>query len=174
MNSTFSETALESAWDIAQIPHPSGASGLPPDGLHTPVDYFQIPNNNQNQQCKGKDFAIKSSSKSKIHVLGISNKEQTIRTNDRPDSNEKRREGFHTLPLAGSREGTSRAATLLEMEAATATPHTQSVGLVPPLTEASCSLTLFISCTENRVSESIMPIYKAEVRERTERSREKE
>lgn len=125
MISTFSETALEPAWDIAQIPHPSGAGGLPPDGLHTPVDY--LPNNNQNHNhnnCKGKDFAIKPSSKSKIPVLGISNKAQTIRTNDGPDSNEEMREGFHTLPLASSREGTSRAATLLEMEAATATPHT--------------------------------------------------
>ena len=48
----------------------------------------------------------------------------------------------HTSPLAGSRVGTGRAATLLKMETAAATPHTQCVGLVPPLTETPCSLTL--------------------------------
>ena len=51
--------------------------------------------------------------------------------------------GIHTLPLAGSRKGTSRAPTLLKMEAATATPDAEGVGLVPPLTETPCSLPLF-------------------------------
>ena len=35
-----------------------------------------------------------------------------------------------------------RAVTLLKMEIAAATPHTQCVGLVPPLTETPFSLTL--------------------------------
>lgn len=34
---TFSEVALETARHVAQVPHPSGSSGLAPDGLHTPV-----------------------------------------------------------------------------------------------------------------------------------------
>ena len=35
-----------------------------------------------------------------------------------------------------------QAATLLKMETAAATPHTQCVGLFPPLTDTPCSLTL--------------------------------
>ena len=58
---------------------------------------------------------------------------------ERERERERRR---HTSPLAGSRVGTGRAATLLKMETAAATPHTQCVGLVPPLTETPCSLTL--------------------------------
>jgi hypothetical protein len=53
-----------------------------------------------------------------------------------------KREGL-TCPLAGSREGTGGAATLLEMEAAAATPHAEGVGLVPPLSETPCSLSLY-------------------------------
>lgn len=49
-----------------------------------------------------------------------------------------------TLPLASSRESTGGAAALLQMEAAAATPHAEGVGLVPPLTETSCSLTLLL------------------------------
>lgn len=48
-----------------------------------------------------------------------------------------------TCPLAGSGIGTGGAATLLEMEAAAATPNAKGVGLVPPLTKAPCSLTLY-------------------------------
>jgi len=34
---TFSESSLEPTRNITEIPHPSGTSSLPPDGLHTPV-----------------------------------------------------------------------------------------------------------------------------------------
>lgn len=37
---TLSETALESARDMAQVPHPSSSSGLPSDRLNTPVVYI--------------------------------------------------------------------------------------------------------------------------------------
>ena len=48
------------------------------------------------------------------------------------------------LTFPGARSGVSarRATTLLEVEAAAATPHTEGVGLVPPLTETPRSLTL--------------------------------
>lgn len=80
--SAFSETTLEPARDIAEIPHPSRSSCLSPDCLLTPV----------------------------------------------------------VFPLAGSRESTGRATALLEVEATSATPNTEGVGLVPPLTKTPCSL----------------------------------
>jgi hypothetical protein len=60
-----------------------------------------------------------------------------------------KREGL-TCPLAGSGEGTCGAATLLEMEAAAATPHAEGVGLVPPLSEAPCSLSLYRNMIQNQ------------------------
>jgi len=48
----------------------------------------------------------------------------------------------HTFPLAGSRESTGGATALLEVEATAATPNTEGVGLVPPLTKTPCSLPL--------------------------------
>lgn len=47
-----------------------------------------------------------------------------------------------TFSLASSRESTGCTATLLEMEAAAATPHTESMGLVPPLTKTARTLSL--------------------------------
>lgn len=47
-----------------------------------------------------------------------------------------------TFPSACGGESTSGATTLLEMEAAAATPHTESVSLVPSLTKTPCSLPL--------------------------------
>ena len=44
------------------------------------------------------------------------------------------------FPSACGGESTSGATTLLEMEAAAATPHTESVSLVPSLTKTPCSL----------------------------------
>ena len=52
--------------------------------------------------------------------------------------------GLHApVIFPGARSGVSarRATTLLEVEAAAATPHTEGVGLVPPLTETPRSLT---------------------------------
>ena len=47
-----------------------------------------------------------------------------------------------TLPRASSRETTGRTAALLKVKAAAATPHTERVGLVPPLTKTPRSLSL--------------------------------
>lgn len=60
------------------------------------------------------------------------------------EKNKRDRARKRTLPLASSRESTGGAAALLQMEAAAATPHAEGVGLVPPLTETSCSLTLLL------------------------------
>ena len=46
------------------------------------------------------------------------------------------------LPRASSRETTGRTAALLKVKAAAATPHTERVGLVPPLTKTPRSLPL--------------------------------
>lgn len=47
-----------------------------------------------------------------------------------------------TFPYTCSWISTCWAATLLEMETTTATPNTECMGLVPSLTETTCSLTL--------------------------------
>jgi len=47
-----------------------------------------------------------------------------------------------TFSCARSGESTRRTPTLLKVEAATTTPHTERVSLVPPLTEAPCSFSL--------------------------------
>jgi len=47
-----------------------------------------------------------------------------------------------TFSCARCWESTRRTPTLLEVEAATATSHTEGVSLVPPLTETPCSLSL--------------------------------
>lgn len=41
--STFSETTLKSARNMAHVPHPPSSSGLPTDRLHAPVIYTPNP-----------------------------------------------------------------------------------------------------------------------------------
>ena len=49
-------------------------------------------------------------------------------------------------PLASGRVSTGGATALLDVEAATATSHTESVTLVPPLSETPCSLRHLSGC----------------------------
>ena len=57
-------------------------------------------------------------------------------------SKRSKQNGGLTGPLASGRVSASGAATLLNVKATATTSHTESVALVPPLSETPCSLCL--------------------------------
>lgn len=67
-----------------------------------------------------------------------------MRTNQIKLRTEEELENDVTFSDAAGGKRTSGTATLLKMEASSSAPHTKRVGLVPPLSKASCSFSLLM------------------------------